>query len=322
MICTTIAFAALAQTAKAPATPALAAKRTKTFEGLRTVAVAAAPTGTRFAACLENGQVKIMDAKTATGLLTLTGHPQSAYAVTFSPDGKQILTGDETGRIFLWDSKSGKKLKEFLRDKAHKRGIQALAFSPDGKNFVSVGKDDFMFVWSIAGSHPVKSIPGNTANFAGAYFTPAGALVTATLKEGARIYAPKTFALAATLTLPGGQGANSLAVNKLGTLAVTFGRDGKVALWDLKTKQRAASLSGHEDWVMAGAISPNGRVIATSSNDMTVRLWDVKSRKEVVKIERQSPIGSPVVFTADGNFLISTSDSDFVTIYAITPKQA
>jgi len=323
MLATTV-FLVVSQPAATPAQakPPITVKRIKTFDGLRTTAATAATTGTRFAIALENRDIKLMDAKTLQGTATLKGHPQAIFGLAFSPKGEYLLSGDDTGRIYLWDTKKGTKIREFPRDRAHKRGIQSLTFSPDGKQFASVGKDDVIFIWNTAGGHPVKKILGNTANFYGAQYTPSGSLLTGTLKEGGRIYAPKTFALAATMTLAGGQGANNLVTNRAGTLAVTCGRDGKGAVWNIANRQRIGYLTGHSDWVMNATITPNGRFVATSSNDMTVRVWDIKSFKQVAQMDSQSPLGAPVTFTGDGNYLISASESDFVQVWAVSPSQA
>jgi len=324
MLATTLFFV-VAHPQAAPAAPQakppITLKRVKTFDGLRMTAAAAATSGSRFAVALENRDVKLMDAKTLQGIATMKGHPQAVYGLALNAAGTLLLSGDDTGRIYLWDTKTAKKIREFPRDKAHKRGIQSLAFSPDGKQFASVGKDDVIFVWNTAGGHPIKKILGSTANFYGAAYTPSGSLITGTLKEGARIYAPKTFALAATMTLAGGQGANNLVTNRAGSLAVTCGRDGRGAVWNVASRQRVGYLVGHSDWVMNASVAPSGKFVATSSNDMSVRIWDVKSFKQVGQIDSQSPLGAPITFTGDGNFLITASESDFIQVHAVSPAQ-
>src|SRR5690606_23379580 len=98
----------------------------------------------------------------------------------------------------------------------------------------------------------------------GAEISKAGTLVVGTMKEGARIYAAKTGSLAAKLTLPGGLGSFGYTQNNAGTMGVTCGRDYKVTLWDLKKRTRIVALSGHTDYVMNAAFSPNGRLLATA----------------------------------------------------------
>lgn len=313
------AMTAVAKTATlAPA--ATKVTRLKTFEGTRIVSAAGSPVGAVFAVGLENNTVKVVNAATMTTLFTLTGHPQPCYGLGFTPDGRYLATGDDTARIYLWDLKTGKKVREYPRDKGHKRGIQSISFSKDGKLMATVGKDDVINVWNFSGGNPVKSILGSGANFYGASFSPAGSIVTGTLKEGIRIYG-KTFSLAATLSIPGqgGMAANDLVMNKLGTLAVTSGRDSKVTVWNVGTKTRLGVLSGHQDWAMALAMAPNGRFVASSSNDRTIRFWDIKTMTSVSKLDNMSVVGSPVAFTGNGKYFIAANSSDYLEVYEVYP---
>ena len=317
---TTVAMTAVLLPTQA-AKPALTLTRTKTMEGVRAVELSSSPVDSRFIACLENNQVRIMDAAGKLASVTLVGHKQPAYAAAFSPDGKQVLTGDEQARIILWDAKTGKLIREFSRDKGHRRGIQSFSFSPDGKQFMSVGKDDVLLVWNLSGGHPVTRVNGEPTNFFGAQYAPTGAVFTGTQVEGMRVLAPKTLSTVAKLILPGGQGANGFAMNKAGTLGVTCGRDGIVTVYDLKKRTRLMGMKGHADYVTSAQFTPSGKFVASGSIDGKVIVWDVKSYKKVTEIDDRSYVGTPVAFTGDGRFLVSLNAFDTVEIHQVSPPQ-
>jgi WD40 repeat protein len=318
MFASVATFALISQTAAAPA---VSLARLKTFDQFRVVALASAPSGSKVAFATEDGTVRIFDAKAMATAVALKGHPDQVMAVAFSADGTKVATGDARARIWIWDAKTGNKLRELPRDRGHLRPISALAFSRDNQRLASVGADDVLLVWKVGGGNPVGRIAGTGANFYGVAWTATGGIVTGTLLEGARLYNGQTYQLAATMTLPGGQGANGIGLGATGTF-VTAGRDGRLTLWDLAKRARVAGLQGHSDWVVNAAVTPNGRYAVSGSTDRTVRLWDLKGYKTVQTIEDQSFVGAQVAFTADGRYLVTTSSSDALQVWSVTPPQA
>lgn len=299
----------------------LTLKKVKALDGVKAVALAPSRKDSRFIACLENSQVKIMDAGGKIATITLTGHAQPAYAAAFSPDGKYVLTGDEQAKIFLWDAKSGKKLREFPREKGHTRGIQSITYNADGKQFLSVGKDDAICLWNVSGGNPIAKVIGEPANYYGAFFTKSGSVYAGTQAEGLRLLAPKTLKTVLKMTLPGGQGANGFAMNRLGSRGVTCGRDGVVTVFDLVNKSRLKALVGHTDFVTGAEFTPNGKFVATSAIDGTIRFWSMSLYKQVAQIDSRSYVGSPLAITGDGKYLLSTNSFDTVEIHIVSPAQ-
>lgn len=295
----------------------------KQTPGLRPIAFAAAPTGSKFVASMEDGSVRILDAKTGQTVRNLNKHPQPAYAVGWSQDGRFIATGDETARVWLENALTGEKMREF---RTHTRGIQRLSFNIAHTLLITTGRDDAIHVLDLQSTKPkeARSILGAGANFYGATFNPRSLneFTTATLTVGgAREYDATSGKNSGLLTGHDSQGAMTVAYNPAATRIASGGKDGAVALYDGATLKKIGTFKGHGDWVMDMAFSPNGRLLATSSTDQTVKVWDIKSMQKVADIPKQSFVGSPLCFTGDGSTLVTVSDQGYLQYNTITPTQ-
>jgi WD40 repeat protein len=295
----------------------------KTLVGIRPVALAAAPSGSKFLACLEDGSVRIIDAKTKMTVRQLDRHPGPAYAAAWSADGNFVATGDETARIWIHNALTGKKVREY---RTHTKGIQKLSFNLPGTLLLSTGKDDQCNVYDLR-TPSIKErlvVLGKGVNFYGGTFHPKlpYSFAVGMLGGGVRFYDALTGKPTAFLTDAGGQGVFDFAFNPAGTRGVSAGRDGFAVLWDPKTLKKIGKFKGHGDWVVYTAVSPNGQLVATGSSDRTVRVWDIKTMTKVAEIDNSFTVGSPVCFTADGTSLVSVTDAGDLQISSITPAQA
>lgn len=302
------------------ATPGFAISASKPMLGVRAVSMAAAPSGARVALGMEDNSIRIIDAATRQTLKVLQGHTRPVQAIAWSPDGTRIASGDERAKIFLWNTKSWTKTAEIV---GHTRQIQFLDFNSASNQLVSTGQDDVVKVWDLKDTKKERiNLPGGGANYYGARFIgKTNDLGIATLQQGSRLYtAAKT--MRGWLTAHGGQGALSIDFNAPATRALSAGRDNAAALFDMKTMRRMGSFKGHGDWVVSAIFSPNGKWVVTSSSDRSVKIWNPNTFQAIATIEEQKAVGSPLVFTADGKYLLTVDISDNVVVHAMKPAQA
>ena len=113
--------------------------------------VVASPDRKTIASVADDMVCRLWDAESGKMLRELRGHkektpndfPSMLYACAFSPDGKQLATGDKVGHVVIWEVDTGKELATletpvmYTWDPMQRRhsigGIRSLAFSPDGK---------------------------------------------------------------------------------------------------------------------------------------------------------------------------------------------
>src|SRR5262249_20878715 len=73
--------------------------------------------------------------------------PGGSYAVVFSPDGKQLITSDNFGKVYVWERDTGRLLAEL---QAHQFRVSRLALSANGKVLLTKGASTAL-VWDLEG---------------------------------------------------------------------------------------------------------------------------------------------------------------------------
>ncbi|MCG9128501.1 hypothetical protein JT359_12940 [Candidatus Poribacteria bacterium] len=77
----------------------------------------------------------------------LPSHGLITNGISYSPDGKTLVVGDDKGFIHLWDIATKQKRMLFKAPKHH--SITDIAFSSDGKTIASSGLDGTVLVWNV-----------------------------------------------------------------------------------------------------------------------------------------------------------------------------
>ncbi len=111
--------------------------------------VAFSDDGQRLAA-VNSQRIAVYDTGSGKELLHFRAGSDS-NVVTFSPDGRRLATGSDTGIITLWDVESS---QEALTLRGHNGAIVRLAFSPDGRFLASSSKDGSVKLWEAAPGLP------------------------------------------------------------------------------------------------------------------------------------------------------------------------
>ena len=116
-----------------------------------TAARSSPPAGTR--------RARLWDAASGKELQRLT-HDGPAYAASFSPDGRTVLTASTTGiadNAWLWDASSGKELQRLT----HESPMRAASFSPDGSMALTSGHNTAR-LWDVATGTDLQRLARNS----------------------------------------------------------------------------------------------------------------------------------------------------------------
>jgi len=85
------------------------------------------------------------------------------------------------------------------------------------------------------------------------------------------------------------------------------GDDGAIRLTDIESLRVLRTLTGHGNWVVSVAFSPDGTQVASGSYDRTIKLWRVADGQMLGSLSGHSSYVFHVAFSPDGTSLASAS---------------
>lgn len=106
------------------------------------------PSGNLLAAASGDGNVRIFELPTVTEIACFAAHAQSANCVSWSPDGKLLLSGGKDAHLVVWDAQQNYAQLESIP--AHNYAIYSIVWSPDGNYFATGSRDKTVKIWDPA----------------------------------------------------------------------------------------------------------------------------------------------------------------------------
>ena len=238
---------------------------------------------------------------------SLNTHSGQVSSVAFSPDGKTLATGDDSGAARLWDVAAAEQASRAVTGGSYL--IAAAAFSPDGKTLATVDGNGSVRLWDIATARQIGPAlklgaspeQGGENGIASVAFSPDGKTLAAGDDSSnlARLWNTATGQQIgpALNTGPRGDGISSVAFSPDGKTLATVQNGGSVQLWDVATGHKIGKPFASSSFSVA--FSPDGKTLATGDFDSTVRLWNVATRHQIGSPLRGGPSGSE---SSSGNF--------------------
>ncbi len=232
---------------------------------------------------------------------TFEGHSDNVNSVSFSPDGKYVISGagqtigpivwgisNSTGTVKqirgdvtswdntlkLWDISTGKEIKTF---KGHSEAVNSVAFSPDGKYIISGSMDNTLKLWDIEKGKKIKTFKGHS------------------------------------------EPVNSVSFSPDGKYVISGSSDNTIKLWDIKKGKKIKTFKGHSGDVLSVSFSPDSKYVISGSADKTLKLWDIEKSKEIKTFKAHSEAVTSVSFSPeDGQHIISGSKDNTLKLWDIS----
>jgi WD40 repeat protein/serine/threonine protein kinase len=250
----------------------------------------------------------------------LQGHSHWLQSLSFSRDGRQVVSGSVDRSVRVWDVASG---KETALLEGHSNTVHAVTFLDAGQRVASVGTGrkqgarethGELFVWDVQ-THLLIREPFHCPHSLFSVAVSAdGRWLSAGDEVGAiRVWNTETWQME-EWRLDRPLEIRSLAFSPTESLLAVGDQSGRVQLvrWPEQEVTEVCPGGTETNNIWSLAFSPDGKRLAASHSDMAARVWDVTSH--ALTHEFRSPGGMirGVAFTSDGKCLVTTRRNQVV----------
>ena len=200
----------------------------------------------------ERRDVRLCDAATGDERLRLKGLRGRLTAAAFGATGNIIATGDALGGLTVWDSATGRQLRQFAT--SDRPGtVHRVAFCDGDRRLVSLRVSDAqeqIVLWDAREGTLIKEL-------------------TTHIRDSRRYGQIQDIS-------PTRDGRNLLVANN-----DPLRHAWPLHLWDMGTDREIGAMEGHQGRLTQIEAAANDRWVLSGSEDKTTRLWDIASGKEI-----------------------------------------
>ncbi|KAF7970733.1 hypothetical protein HWV62_23190, partial [Athelia sp. TMB] len=246
----------------------------------------------------------------------IEGHSDWVRSVSFSPDGKHILSCSDDGSIRTWDAETSETAAgTFI---GHNNLCFSASYSPDGRRIVSGSTDRTIRISdALTGEAVAGPFEGHTEIINSVAWSPEGRhMVSGSEDKTCRIWEISANGTVVAGVLEGHSGpVKSVVYSPDGEYIASGSSDGTIRIWDAGTREIiGVPFEGHAKVVNSVAFSPDSRHIVSGSSDKTVRVWDITGQLVAGPFAGHSEGITSVAYSKDGRFIATGSDDKTVRV--------
>jgi WD40 repeat protein len=270
------------------------------------------PAGTIMATDEADGTVDLVGLRTLRWFATLPASDgQVANGLAFTPDGRQLLTGDTGGHIVFWDTRTWAAVRRLRVS----RPIVYLAVSPDGTLLAVETKQANATSAQVQILNVATGDTERTFNLALAstdIFTPGIAFSHDGTELAACCTSPSTVEV---MNVASGRGlftahiageAHSLAYSPTAPELAIGSSNGRIYLWNTQRGTQTAVITAAASNVISVAYSTDGKLLAAGLRDGTSVLLDRATGETLGQPFPAEPGALPtLLFSSNGQLIIN-----------------
>ena len=262
----------------------------------------------------------------------LVGHTRRVNSVSYSSDGKRIVSGSWDFTLRQWDAVTGDPIGEPLR--GHSHYVTSVSYSPDGTRIVSGSADTTVRQWNAVTGEPVgEPLRGHSHYVTSVSYSPDGKrIVSGSNDKTLRQWNAVTGEPVGKPIRGHSHWVTSVSYSPDGTRIVSGSYDTTLRQWGAVTgKPVGKPMRGDPKrvWgrhvyygpVLTVSYSPDGTRIVSHSND-TLNQWDAMTGEPMGKpLQGHTSRLTSVSYSPDGTWIVSGSDDDTLRIWCINPEK-
>ncbi|CAN0090363.1 unnamed protein product [Ascophyllum nodosum] len=209
--------------------------------------------------------------------MRFVGHSRPVLAMSWSPDGRLLLSAGGDGFVKLWDLARGRSgnAAGYVRYDGHCGPVWDVAFGPTGYYFATASADRTACLWSTDSAQPLRIFAGHL------------------------------------------DGVLCVAFHPNSNYVVTGSVDKTVRLWEIQSGNCIRLFAGQAGSVTCVAVSPCGRKIAAGSSDRSIRVWDIATGNTLALFKGHTDAVECMDFSAEGSALVSGGKDRMVMIWDV-----
>ncbi len=233
---------------------------------------------------------------------TLKVDSDQIFSVSYSPDGKRVLSGNIDGFIREWNLETGKCIHTIA---AHKSSVRAVSYSPDGKRALSGSLDKTIKEWNLETEKCIHEISGNIYSiYCLSYSKDGRHILFGSYREIKEfdMFTEKCLNTFSEHT----QEVNAVSYSPDGTRFLSCSSDKRIKEWDLNTGKCLQTITAHDAFIFSICYSADGNKCLSASLK-EIKEWDLKSEKCLQTLLGHKERIMQVYYSKDGKKCLSAS---------------
>ncbi|MBF2098883.1 MAG: serine/threonine protein kinase [Gloeomargaritaceae cyanobacterium C42_A2020_066] len=229
------------------------------------------------------GQTRQPDAAPWPCRRTLMGHDKGVRALTFTADGRTLISASRDGTVRLWDLSEILPVRILLSGTtvSNSQALNAVALWGSSLLLAAAGEEKVVKLWQLPGDKPLRVLGGLFA------------------KHSATI--------------------DCVVFHPDGTVLASASEDKTIKLWQVESGKQLATLTGHGSFVRSVVYAADGRYLVSGSWDNTVKIWNAEGGEALVTLYGPSSFSgsgfNTVQLSPDGAWLAAGSENTSVQIW-------